>query len=60
MFITNFSEHNKIWGHKKRFGGRLPRIPPCLPAWAESWPESLPLRAFVFVQGGLDILKIYI
>jgi len=24
VFKTNFSEHNKMWGHKKRFGATAP------------------------------------
>jgi len=27
MFKTNFSEHNKIWGDIKRFGGNCPLLP---------------------------------
>jgi len=49
MFETNFSEHNKICGTQKRFGDNCP---PCLRAWAEPSPESLPLGTFMFVQGG--------
>jgi len=28
MFKTIFSEHNKIWGAQKRFGGNCPQISP--------------------------------
>jgi len=52
MFETNFSEHNKIWGHKKDLGETAPECPPYLRAWAEPSPESLPLGTFMFVQGG--------
>jgi len=41
MFDTNFSEHNKIWGHKKDLGVTAPECPPCLQAWAAPSPESL-------------------
>jgi len=27
MLKTNFSEHNKIWGTQKRFGGNCRQIP---------------------------------
>jgi len=27
MFKTNFSEHNKIWGHKKYLGVTAPEYP---------------------------------
>jgi len=57
-FKTFFSEHNKILEAQKWFGGNCPQIPPCLGALAEPWPESLPLGAFMFVEGRLDILKI--
>jgi len=51
MFETNFSEHKKISGAQKRFGVTAPNAPPCLRAWAEPSPESLPLGAIMFVQG---------
>jgi len=52
IFETNFYEHNKIWGAQKKIWGQLlPNAPPCLRAWAEPSPESLPLGAFIFVQG---------
>jgi len=51
MFETNLSEHNKIWRAQKRSGITVPECPPCLRAWAEPLPESLPLWAFIFVQG---------
>jgi len=49
MFKTNFLSTTKLGGHKK---GNCPQIPPSLRAWAEPSPESLPLGAFMFVQGG--------
>jgi len=52
VFKTKLLEHNKIWEAQKRFGVTTPECPPCLPAWAEPSPESLPLKAFMFVQGG--------
>jgi len=53
MFEGNFSEHNKIWGAQKRFGGNCPpNSTPCLRAWAEPSSKSLPLGTFIFVQGG--------
>jgi len=45
MFKTIFSEHNKIWGQLP------PNAPPCLRTWADPSRESLPLGAFIFVQG---------
>jgi len=30
MFETNFSDHNKIWGAQKIFGGNYPRMPHCV------------------------------
>jgi len=51
MAETHFSEHNKIWGAQKTFGVTAPECSPCLRAWAEPSPESLPLGAFIFVQG---------
>jgi len=42
----NLGRINKIWG------ATAPNAPPCLRAWAEPSPESLPLGAFRFVQGG--------
>jgi len=52
MFETNFSEHNKIWGAQKYSVVTAPNAQPYLRAWAELSPESLPLGAFRFVQGG--------
>jgi len=52
MFKTNVSEHDKICGHKKDLGVASPECPPCLRAWAEPSPESLPLGTFMFVQRG--------
>jgi len=52
MFETNFSEHNKIWGAKTRFGVTTPECPTVSAAWAEPLPESLPLGTFGFVQVG--------
>jgi len=52
MFKINISDHNKIWGTKKVFGGNCHECPPYLWAWAEPSPESFPLEAFMFVQGG--------
>jgi len=43
MFETILSEHNKIWGAQKRFGVTAPYAAPCLRAWVEPSPESLPL-----------------
>jgi len=37
---------------KKIWGVTGPEYPPCLRAWTEPCPESLPLGAFIFVQGG--------
>jgi len=50
MLETNFSEHNKILGHKKDLGETAPECPPYLRACAEPSPESLPLGTFMFVQ----------
>jgi len=50
MSKTNFSERNKICGHKKDFGVTAPESPLCLRAWAEPSLENLPLGAFMFVQ----------
>jgi len=48
-----FLSTTKFGRTQKRFGGNiLPNTPMCLWAWAELSPESLPLGAFMFVQGG--------
>jgi len=46
-----FLSTTKFAGHKKDFGVTAPECPPCLRAWAEPSPESLPLGTFMFVQG---------
>jgi len=46
LSTTKFGGHKKIWGYLP------PNAPPCLRAWAEPSPESLPLGVFMFVQGG--------
>jgi len=37
---------------KNIWGVTGPEVPPCLWAWTEPSPESLPLGAFIFVHGG--------
>jgi len=46
MFETTFSEHNKIWGHKK-LGRNCPRMPPfasgllvCFSSWCDNCSSS--------------------
>jgi len=41
-----------LCGRKKDLGLTATECPPCLRAWAELSPESLPFGAFMFVQGG--------
>jgi len=53
-----FLSTTKFGGAQTILGGNCPEYPLCLRSWEEPSPESLPLGAFMFVQG-LDILKIY-
>jgi len=52
MIETNFSEQNKIWGTQKALEWQLPRMLPVSAGLGSNFAESLPLRAFMFVQGG--------
>jgi len=47
-----FLSTTKFAGNKIDLGVASPECPPCLRAWAEPSAESLPLGAFMFVQGG--------
>jgi len=55
IFITClkqiFLSTTKFGGHKKDLGVTVPECP-CVRAWAEPSPESLPLGTFMFVQRG--------
>jgi len=52
MFKTIFLSTTKFGGAHKKCGGKVPpNAPPCLRARAEPSPESLPLGAFMFVEG---------
>jgi len=46
-----FLSTTKCGGHKNIWDN-CPRMLPCLLAWAGPSPESLPLGAFMFLQGG--------
>jgi len=46
-----FLSTTKFGQHKKDLGVPAPDCSPCLRGWAEPSPESLPLVAFMFVQG---------
>jgi len=58
MLETNFSEHNKIWGTQKRFGGNCPRMPVCSGLSRTVARKSSIGHRHVCARG-LDILKIY-
>jgi len=47
-----FLSTTKFGEHKKDLGVSASECPPCLRAWAEPSPESLPMGTFTFVQGG--------
>jgi len=57
MFKTNFLSTTKFGEEQKPLGVTDPESPQCLRAWAELSPESLPLEAFMFVQGGKAFRK---
>ena len=48
MFKTNFSEHNRMWWHKKDLGVTAPEFLPRVRAWAEPSPESLSKKSEKF------------
>jgi len=52
MFKTNFSEHNKIWGEQKRFGGNFPRMHPMSANLGRTVTRNSSTGAFMFVQCG--------
>jgi len=70
---NNFTQNNKIQmkHHSKKnkknihskdshsAGDNCPRLLPCLRAWAEPSPGSLPLGAFMFVQGARHYENLY-
>jgi len=60
MFKTNFSEHNKIWGHKKDLGITASERPTVSAVLDRTDARKSSIGVFMFAQGVLDILKFYI
>jgi len=60
MFEKNISQHNKIWGAQKRFGGNYPRMPLVSAGLGRTVARKSSIGDLpVCAGGGLDILKIY-
>jgi len=59
MFKANFSENNKFRGAQRDLGRMTSDASPCLRAWAEPSPESLPLGGFMFMQGARHSENLY-
>jgi len=60
IFETNFSEHNKIWGAQKRFGGNCLRMPHRVVGPGQNRRQKVFHWGLHICAGGLDILKIYL
>jgi len=58
-FETNFSEHKKIWGHKKDLGVTATEWPTVSAGLGRTVARKSSIGGLHVCAGGLDILKIY-
>jgi len=59
MFETNFSEHNKIWGHKEDLGVTAHKFPTVCADLDRNVAKKSSIGGLHVSAGELDILKIY-
>jgi len=59
MFKTNFSEHNKIWGHNKDLGVITSECPTVSAGLGRAVARKSSIGGLHVFAGGLNILKMY-